>query len=165
MKKARFVISAVVGLMLAAMIAVHRSDSSQPSSATGPAQSTPLPCEGLVTLYLNFSFPNREAPWQRGRSYELELSLDGSKTVCSFEVPVRTWLPEMGSPDCRFTLQPSGEPAGLALSGRADRIELRVLSGGQVFYRGSVSPQYERVGEGCNLDVDIGLLAVEHGEN
>ncbi len=167
MRKLGRVILAGVGLALAAMIAIRCSDGSQPPSATGPAQSPASPCGERLAIDLDFSFPNREAPWQRGRRYELELSVDRAKTVCSFEVPVGSRHSEnaMGNEDCGFALTPSWEPAGLTLSGRPKRVEVRVLSGGQVFYRGSVSPQYERVGEDCSLDVDIDLFSVEQGEN
>ena len=174
MRKNGLAIAAASGLALAAMVAVWAYGSRRsrptppplPPTASAPTNPVPAQCEGRLGLDLEFHFPDREAPWQRGRSYEFELSLDGSKKLpCSFEVPVRAWYPEMGSLDCGFSLRPSGEPAGMSFSGSPQRIEVRVLSDSQVFYQGSVSPQYERVGESCILDTRIDLSSVEPGRN
>jgi hypothetical protein len=116
-----------------------------PTSLSGAPWAQPDPCGGTGSLHLSFYFRDTESPWLRGKSYELELEVDGSRSECEFEVPVR--MRNMNDMDdaivtCSFTLTPLGEPAGLSMGGLPSNVSVRILSKGVVYYQGSVSPRY-----------------------
>lgn len=131
------------------------------SSSTRPTSSR---CGDRSAIELEFGFADKEAPWQRGRSYELELLLDSSKYSCRFEVPVQD-LYGRGE-NCRFDGKPNTARAtfGIQVRGKPVRVEARILSGGAVFYRGAVAPDYGEPLEDCVYPVHL-AFASETGEN
>jgi hypothetical protein len=113
---------------------------------------------------LRFEFSDKEAPWQRGRHYELELLLDSWKYSCRFEVPVQD--PYGLRENCRFDGKPNtvSETFGIQVTGKPARVEARILSGGAVFYRGAVTPAYAEPPEHCTYPMRLELVS-ETGEN
>jgi hypothetical protein len=140
-----------------------------PVLPSGTAERLRARCE-RGSLNLTFYFQDREAPWQRGRRYELELSLDGRISVCSFAVPADRssyWWRKGRMPttsECSLSVWSSGEPAGISVSGRPSHVRVRILSEGAVFYRGEVFPKYDSPSAGCFFDNQVVLSAETGGD-
>jgi len=164
----------VVGAMVGAWVR-YRAASSRDALTTAmsvptvrPPVSSSVPtsshCDDRSALELQFEFSDKEAPWQRGRRYELELLLDSEKYSCRFEVPVQD--PYGRGENCSFDGKPDTASAtfGIQVRGKPVRVEARILSGGAVFYRGAVTPAYGAPLERCTYPVHL-QFAAETGEN
>jgi len=152
--------------------------------ALGGRVKPPSNCPSGTSLYVHFDFRAQDgsrleaSPWQRGRRYELRVSADGDRYSCNFEVPLRPkrsmLLPRVDVATGRtlpvdptldsecdeydtFTLSELWEPAGLGALGGTSRISVQILSGGSVFYAGTVSPRYDALADDCSSNVRIEL--------
>lgn len=132
-------------------------------STTGDA-SLATRCRGPAGLYLSFDFA-REAPWQRGRRYELVLSGDDVGGRCEFTVPLQPAADEgeAGLPRCSLTELPGREPGGIILSGTPARVKIVIWSDGAPLYRGEVAPRYGSLPNDCIYSTRVMLLAETGG--
>lgn len=117
-----------------------------------PEDERPPPeagCRATARVNLGFMFERRPSPWRRGQSYQLELELDGARSRCSFEVPLRTPL----QPECGlYTTTVADEPAGVTISGSPARVVLRILTQDAALYEGRAAPEYVEPHDGCEYD-------------
>lgn len=60
---------------------------------------------------------------------------------------------------CELTLQPSGEPVGVILSSRPERVAVRILSEGEVFYAGKALASRD-----CDAAIQVPLASVDEAE-
>jgi hypothetical protein len=135
-------------------------------------------CPPEEPLSLWFGFRGKESPWQRGRQYELVVSSDAVMLRCDFSVPLRRklWaepgavsghgLPVAPDPhQCELFEGSSGEPTGVQVPRRPERVAVRISSEGKVFFHGEAELQAADAEGRCPNALLVPLATADLGGN
>jgi hypothetical protein len=129
-------------------------------------------------LSVSFSFRDKESPWQRGRQYELVVSSDAVILRCDFSVPLgrKLWaepgavggsgLPVAPDPhQCELIEGSNGEPMGVQLPRRPERVAVQISSEGKVFFQGQAELQAADAEGRCPNALLVPLATADLGGN